>query len=93
MNLRLGTNDLNIAELGHEAARRGMTLNQVMAMPELDEYTYKDGKSMVCSNFVANMWKAAGLFGDLEVNAGEFTPLDLYRIKFFDSDLKVPDHC
>ena len=70
-----------------------MTVNEVAAMPELDSYTYSDGTNMVCSNFVAGMWKAAGLFDGFEINAGEFTPHDLYRMKFFNSDLIVPPNC
>ena len=93
LNNRLGTKGLSLSEIGHEAARQGMTVNEVAAMPELDSYTYSDGKNMVCSNLVAGIWKAAGLFDGLEINAGEFTPFDLYRIKLFDSDLKVPPHC
>lgn len=70
-----------------------MTVSDVAAMPELDSYTYSDGTNMVCSNFVAGIWKAAGLFDNLDVNAGEFTPFDVYRVKFFDSELKVPHSC
>lgn len=74
-----------------------MTVSEVIAMPELDEYVYWNGrtygKSMVCSNMVAGLWKAAGLFDGLEINHGEFTPLDTYRIKFYDSDYEVPAHC
>ena len=80
-------------ELGHTAAARNMSLSEVMAMPELDEYTYSDGKSMVCSTLVVGLWRAAGLFGNLKINPGEFTPYDAYRINFFDPDYIPPKHC
>jgi hypothetical protein len=33
------------------------------------------------------MYKAAGLFGDLEINATEFTPRDVYALDFFDTKI------
>ena len=77
-----------MAQLGHRASKMGHTLTEVMSWPELDEYTYSNGKSMVCSNFVAGIWKHAGLFGDLNIQAGEFQPFDIYRIDLFDHDPK-----
>lgn len=32
------------------------------------------------------VFKAAGLFGDMEVQATEFTPRDLYELDFFDKN-------
>ena len=93
LNLRLGTTGYLMKDLGHAAAARNMSLSEVMAMPELDEYTYSDGKSMVCSSFVTGIWRAAGLFGNLTINANEFTPYDAYRINFFDPDFVPPQHC
>lgn len=53
-------------------------------MVEIDGWEYNDGVSYVCSAYVAAMYKAAGLFGDLEINAVEFTPKDVYILNFFD---------
>ena len=51
-------------------------------MPDLDGWQYTgvfhDGESYVCSGFVAAVWKAAGIFGDLPINAVEFGPHDVY---------------
>jgi len=48
-----------------------MTVSDIMAMTEKDEWEYKgfyhDGKSMVCSSYVTAVWKAAGIFGDMEI--------------------------
>jgi hypothetical protein len=73
-NMRLGTRGLNMAQIGHEVAKRNTTISELLAIPEQDDWTYEDGKSLVCSNYVAAIWKAAGLFGEHEVNAVEFTP-------------------
>ena len=32
------------------------------------------------------LYKAAGLFGDLEINSTEFTPRDLYTLAFFNTN-------
>jgi hypothetical protein len=44
-----------------------------MALPEIDNYEYtglkpRDGRSYVCSSFIVSMFKAAGIFGNLEIN-------------------------
>jgi len=36
-------------------------------MVEKDEWVYSDGYSMVCSAFVAAVYKNGGLFGDLDI--------------------------
>ena len=53
-----------------------------MALTEVDGWKYEgfyhDGESMVCSSFVAAIWKAAGLFEDVYINAVEWLPKDIY---------------
>ena len=39
------------------------------------------------------MWKAAGLFDDMEINATEFGPPDLYKLNVFDLTTPRPDAC
>ena len=75
-----------------------MTLEEVMAMPEIDGWRYtgsrpRDGASYVCSSYVVAVMKAAGLFGDLQLNATEFTPRDLYTLNIYDTNYKRPDIC
>lgn len=57
-------------------------MSEVMAIVEEDGWKYEgfyhDGESMVCSSFVTAVWKAAGLFGDLKINAVEWLPKDVY---------------
>jgi len=75
-----------------------MSLEDVMAMVELDSFRYtglgpKDGYSFVCSAYVAAMYKVAGLFGDFEINATEFSPAEVYRLNFFDLSSPRPEAC
>lgn len=97
LNKRLGTKNLDISGIATEATKQNMTVADVMAIVEQDEWIYEgnyhDGKAMVCSAYVAAMWKAGGLFGDMDIQATEFTPKDLYQIKIFDPEYKVPAQC
>lgn len=95
INKRLGTNNLTIGELGYEAAKQGMSLEDVMVMPELDSWSYFDGESWICSALVMGIYKAAGMFDGIEMNAHEFTPNDVYQLAIYDSDFKNtrPDVC
>jgi len=93
LNMRLGTKNLTIAQLAIEANKRGLTLPELYATPEQDGWVYIDGVSYVCSSFVVAMYKAGGLFGDMPVNAVEFTPRDLYELEFLDPNPVVPDNC
>ena len=75
-----------------------MSIEDVMALPEQDGWEYtsiepRDGLSYVCSAYVTAHYKAAGLFGDLEINATEFTPHDVYNLNLFDETFNLPDEC
>lgn len=90
LNKRLGTDGLDISGVAAEAANRGLSVQEVMAMPEQDGWLYtgkvpRDGLSYVCSAYVTALYKAGGLFGDLEINATEFTPKDVYQMNIFDT--------
>jgi hypothetical protein len=70
-----------------------------MAINEVDGWKYNgeyhDGYSYVCSSYVAALWKAAGLFDGIEINASEWSPKDVYQVKFFNFDNKDkrPQQC
>jgi hypothetical protein len=51
----------------------------------------RDGESYVCSAFVAALYKAAGLLGD--VHGTEFTPRDVYTLNVFDTTSPLPQAC
>ena len=102
MNKRMGfdTPDTvkNITELAVIAAGQNKTLDDIMAMVEVDGWEYfgegpRDGESMVCSVFVTAMYRAAGLFGDMEINATEQHPLDVYSLNFYDTEVERPQQC
>lgn len=97
LNKRLEVQCPDIACLASEAANQGMSLQDVMAMPEIDGWLYTglpvDGMAFVCSAFSASVYKAAGMFGDFDVNATEFTPRDVYNLNFFDKTKVRPQAC
>ena len=69
-----------------------------MAMVEMDGWEYtgekpRDGLSYVCSSYVAAMYKVGGLFGDLSIQATEFSPRDVYSLNFFDLNFSRPEAC
>jgi hypothetical protein len=83
--------------LAAEAAKRNLTLDQVMAQVEVEGWEYKgiepkDGKAYVCSAYVAAVYAAAGMFPG-PINGPEFTPKDVYTLNIFDLDFKRPDYC
>jgi len=53
------------------------------------------GPSMVCCAFVCHIWKASGVFSDIdsEVNCGELTNWDDYALTIFDSSYVRPQEC
>lgn len=98
MNKRLGVEGYNITQIAALAAQEGMTVQDVIAMPEQDGWIYTsygptDGLSYVCSAYVTAQWKAAGLFGDDEINATEFQPHDVYQLDFFNKEFVRPEAC
>lgn len=97
LNKHLGTEGLNITEIQLEAAKRGMNFTDVAAVVEEDGWIYSgyyhDGESLVCSCFVTAMWKAAGLFGDMEINSVEQSPKDIYQMDIFNKNWDRPQVC
>lgn len=62
-----------------------------MAIKEVDGWEYNDGKSYVCSSFVAGVYRAGGLLIDIE--GTEMTPKDVYTLTIYDRNFKVPEKC
>ena len=67
LNKRLGTEDLTVAELEVEAAKRGTSFEELYKMHETDGWIYHgagplDGFNYVCSAYVIGHYIAAGVF-------------------------------
>lgn len=88
LNQRLGVKGYSIPQITAEAARRNLSFEEVIALPEIDGWVYSDGVNYVCSSLVIGFYKAGGIFGDLDLNATEFTPKDVYQIDIFDKTYK-----
>jgi hypothetical protein len=58
-----------------ETERRGMSFDQLLTIPEQDEWIYSDGKSTTCVAFILAMYKEAGIFGPFaeSIQVTEFT--------------------
>lgn len=97
LNKRLGTTGKSISQLAGIAAEQGLNLQEVMAMVEEDGWIYNGlnpaSEAFVCSAFVTGVYKAAGIFGDLVINATEFTPGNVVEMKIFDTETPRPQAC
>ena len=93
LNKRLGTENLTVSEISEVIYERNMTWAELYAIVEQDSWVYPDGVSLVCSSFVAAFWRAGGLFGNLTIQATEFTPRDVYQTTFIDPTPVIPQAC
>lgn len=66
---------LDLYEILAETERRGLTFDELLTIPEQDEWVYSDGKSTTCVAFILAMYKEAGVFGSLaeSIQVTEFT--------------------
>lgn len=96
LNKRLGTKGLGLPEVLVEVERRGSSFGELLAIPEQDDWVYSDGKSTSCVAYVLEMYKEAGLFGELakSIEVTEFTIKDAYTLNFFETNLsRLPKWC
>ena len=58
-----------------ETESRGMSFDQLLTIPEQDEWEYSDGKSTTCVSFILAMYKQAGVFAPFteSIQVTEFT--------------------
>lgn len=102
-NHRIGTQNLTVSQVYKAAADKGIDSQLIPSLPEQDEWDYQttrngvptQGKAMVCCVFVCNMWKAAGLFKEIddEINCTELTNWDDYSLNIFDKNFTRPAAC
>lgn len=98
LNKRLNVENKNISEIAELAAQQNMSVLDVMGMPEQDGWEYtglgpNDGRAWVCSAYVTAIYKAAGMFDDMDINSTEFATMDVYIMKLFDTTTPLPDAC
>merc|ERR1711916_309246 len=104
LNHRLNTTGLDCYQIYQEISARGLTLGQVLAIPEQDDWLYlmpgwahpeKPIPSSVCDVHVCRAAKAGGLFGDIahQINCAEFTNWDMYSLDIYDPNPTRPPTC
>ncbi|GAB4839902.1 hypothetical protein Ancab_020611 [Ancistrocladus abbreviatus] len=96
LNKRLGTEGLDLHEILVETQNRGITFDQLLTIPEQDEWIYSDGKSTTCVAFILEMYKEAGIFEPLSssIQVTEFTIRDAYTLKIFEDNItRLPTWC
>ncbi|KAL1347781.1 hypothetical protein HN51_023808 [Arachis hypogaea] len=96
LNKRLGTKGLDLSQVLVEVEKRGSSFEQLLTIPEQDDWVYSDGKSTSCIAFILEMYKAAGLFNPIasSVQVTEFTIKDAYILNFFENNSsRLPNWC
>ncbi|CAL5427612.1 unnamed protein product [Camellia sinensis] len=75
LNKRLGTEDLDLYGILAETERQGITFDQLLTIPEQDDWVYSDGKSTTCVAFILAMYKEAVILGPYanSIQVTEFT--------------------
>ncbi|KAK4771151.1 hypothetical protein SAY87_031683 [Trapa incisa] len=96
LNKRLGTEGLELPDILVEVEKLGSSFDELLTIPEQDDWLYADGKSTSCIAFVLEMYKEAGLFdpvGD-SIQVTEFTIKDAYSLRFFEKNTeRLPEWC
>lgn len=67
--------DLSLPEIIVESEKRGLSFDELLTIPEQDDWIYSDGKSTSCVAFILEMYKQAGLFDPIasSIQVTEFT--------------------
>ncbi|XP_043724943.1 uncharacterized protein LOC122671655 [Telopea speciosissima] len=96
LNKRLGTEGLDLHGILAETERHGMTFEELLVIPEQDDWVYSDGKSTTCVAFILEMYKEAGIFGPFSssIQVTEFTIRDAYMLNIFENNrTRLPSWC
>jgi len=74
-----------------EVEKRGSSFDELMTIPEQDDWTYSDGKSTSCVAFILAMYKEAGLFDPIasSIQVTEFTVSLSKSLGFYVSDCNI----
>ncbi|CAL0330953.1 unnamed protein product [Lupinus luteus] len=97
LNKRLGTEGLDLHDIIIETEKRGIPFDELLTIPEQDEWEYSDGKSTTCVAFILSMYKEAGVFDPVassSIQVTEFTIRDAYMLRVFeDNQTRLPGWC
>lgn len=93
LNNRMGTKNKTLNEIVKLGVQRNMTFEEILAMPELDNYTYSSGPMYICSSFVVEMYRQGGLFENVTILPHEFDMENVLSLDFFDTNWTKPDIC
>jgi len=93
LNMRVGTQGLDLWNVELAAAKQNKTINDLFAMVEVEGIKYSDGYSYVCSSYVMSYYTKSGMLGNLVAYATEFTPRDVYNMDIFDKNYTRPQEC
>ncbi|PPR94372.1 hypothetical protein GOBAR_AA26303 [Gossypium barbadense] len=96
LNKRLGTKGLDLSDILVEIEKHGSSFDQLLTIPEQDDWLYSDGKSTSCIAFVLEMYKEAGLFDPIAdlIQVTELTIKDAYTLRFFENNSsRLPKWC
>lgn len=66
---------LSLPDILVEVEKRGSSFDELLTIPEQDDWLYADGKSTSCVAFILEMYKEAGLFDPIAsyIQVTEFT--------------------
>jgi hypothetical protein len=106
-NLRItgdSSSGLSATEIFHEASSKGIAYQDIFPIVEEDSARYPNtfnngtvamAPAMVCDVFVCNVWKAAGLFQEIDndFNCGEQTNNDVYNLDVLAAPEERPAAC
>jgi len=100
---RLGKDELTLDEAMFEASKIQMAPEVLPTIVENDSWVYKikknnqttTGPSLVCSSLICSIWRAGGMFADIngEINCTEFMTWDVLSLQIFDSNFQRPKEC
>lgn len=94
LNMRLGTRGLDVDGIWQEIYQQKVTVPDLLAIVEDEDWEYPEGISLVCSSLLVYLYKAGGLFDDLTINSPEFTPSDVLALDFWDlKDQELIEAC
>ena len=71
----------------YAAEELDMSIAEIVAMPEIDEWSYAIHHGMneyTPGSYVISALEALGVFHGVEINAAEFTVKDIYQLDIFD---------